>query len=209
MNEECTQIAIPACTEPEEPWRDARQVFPRDQYQTGRQLAAVLELGHVTNRGDQRGGTQCSGQGKTATQLSHQRQWFIVIGTNRPEIRMLPSASVEHLDGIDDLVPRLLRRGLITMPWPLACDTAKASLSHRIGETLTLLTPTTDDPLIGSDGLGGLTGVLTAAVRMVPEPHSGSATAKRHRQGLLDQGGLHRLVPRPAHHVARRHVHQD
>ena len=52
MNEECTQIAIPACTEPEEPWRAARQVFPWDQYQTGRQLAAVLELGHVTNRGD-------------------------------------------------------------------------------------------------------------------------------------------------------------
>ena len=54
MNEEFTQIAIPAFTDPQEPWRATRRVFPRDQSQPGCQLAAVFELGHVTDGGDER-----------------------------------------------------------------------------------------------------------------------------------------------------------
>src|SRR5882724_1325280 len=54
VDEEFTKIAIPAFTDPEEPWLAPRGVFTRDQSQPGRQLAAVLELGHVTDRGDER-----------------------------------------------------------------------------------------------------------------------------------------------------------
>ena len=38
--------------------------------------------------------SDCSGQVKTDTPLSNQRQLFIFIGTNIPEIRMLPCAIV-------------------------------------------------------------------------------------------------------------------
>ena len=62
----------------------------------------------------------CSGQGKTDTQLSNQSKLFICIGTNIPQIRMFPSAIVEHLDVINDIVPCLLTCGVITMRCPLA-----------------------------------------------------------------------------------------
>jgi hypothetical protein len=57
------------------------------------------------------------------------------------------------------------------------------------------------------NGLVGLTGVLTATVRMVPAPRRGSATSARHRQGVLHDGGSHLLTHRPAHDCARRQVH--
>jgi hypothetical protein len=60
MDEEFPQIAIAAFTDPEEPWLPSCRVFPRDQAEPGRQLTAVFELGHVTDRGDERGGTHRS-----------------------------------------------------------------------------------------------------------------------------------------------------
>jgi hypothetical protein len=56
VNEEFTQIAIPAFTDPEEPRFAACRVFAGDEAELRRQLAAVLELGHVADRGDERGG---------------------------------------------------------------------------------------------------------------------------------------------------------
>ena len=91
----------------------------------------------------------CSGQVKTDTQLSNQSQLFKCIGTNIPERGMLPSAIVEQLDVINDLVPGLLMRGVITMRCPRPFYTAKESLSHRLVETLALLTRATDDPMVG------------------------------------------------------------
>lgn len=75
----------------------------------------VIEVGVLVQRS-----SECSGQVKTDTQLSNQSELFIFIGTNIPEIRMLPSAIVEHLDVINDIVPCLLTRGVITMRCPLA-----------------------------------------------------------------------------------------
>jgi hypothetical protein len=60
VDEPCTEIEIASCADPEEPWLAARRVFPRDQAKPGCQLAAVLGLGHVTDRGDERGGTHRS-----------------------------------------------------------------------------------------------------------------------------------------------------
>src|SRR4029453_10124710 len=54
MGEDFTPIAIPAFTDPEEPWLTPCRVFTRDQTQPGRQLAAVFELGPVTARGEWR-----------------------------------------------------------------------------------------------------------------------------------------------------------
>jgi hypothetical protein len=153
-------------------------------------------------------GVKCSGQVKTDTQLSNQSKLFIGIGTNIPKIRMLPPAIVEHLDGINDVVPGLLTRGVITMRCPLALYTAKEPLSHRIVETLALLTPATDDPMVGSQGLVGVTGVLTATVRMVSEPRRGRATSERHPPCVLHYGGLPMMAHRPAHDFARIPVHQ-
>jgi hypothetical protein len=71
-------------------------------------MTAAFEVGVSTR-------LRCSGQVKTDTQLSNQSKLFIGLGTNIPEIRMLPSALVAHLDVINDNVPCLLTRGVITM----------------------------------------------------------------------------------------------
>jgi hypothetical protein len=60
VHEVFTEMAIPALSDSEEPWRTARRVFGRDQVESRCQLAAVLERGYVTDRGAQRGGTQWS-----------------------------------------------------------------------------------------------------------------------------------------------------
>jgi hypothetical protein len=60
VDQQCTQIAIAAFADPEEPWRASGRVFPSDQSQPGGQLAAVCELNHVTDRGEMRGGTRRS-----------------------------------------------------------------------------------------------------------------------------------------------------
>jgi hypothetical protein len=70
MDEEFTQIAIPAFTDPEEPWLTPCGVFTRDQAQPGRQLAAVFELGHVTDRGDERGGRHRADSGDSLQPLT-------------------------------------------------------------------------------------------------------------------------------------------
>jgi hypothetical protein len=46
----------------------------------------------------------CGGQGKTDTELSHESEGFIVIGTDVTEIRMLPSAVVEHFNVVNPYV---------------------------------------------------------------------------------------------------------
>jgi hypothetical protein len=61
----------------------------------------------------------CCGQGKTDTQLSNPSKFLIFIGTDIPEIRVLPSAVVEHLDVSDNIVARLLTRGVIMVRRPL------------------------------------------------------------------------------------------
>jgi TIR domain len=62
----------------------------------------------------------CCGQGKTDTQLSTPSTFCIVIGTDIPEIRVLPPAVVEHLDGSDHIVSRLLTRGVVPVRRPFA-----------------------------------------------------------------------------------------
>ena len=63
----------------------------------------------------------CCGQGKTDTRLSHPSTFFIFLGTDIPEIRVLPSAVVAHLDVRDHIVSRLSTRGVSTVRRPLAC----------------------------------------------------------------------------------------
>jgi hypothetical protein len=85
VNQQFTQIAIPAFTDPKEPWFTPCGVFPRDQSQPGCQLAAVLELGHVTDRGDQRGGRHRADPGDGLQSLTfrmgltHRGQLLIVL----------------------------------------------------------------------------------------------------------------------------------
>jgi hypothetical protein len=93
------------------------------------------------------------------------------------------------------------------MRYLLVFSTAKASFGPRMVETLALLTPAADDPVVGEHGWVGVTGVLTAAVRMGPSPRRGSATAERHLPCVLHQGGLPLLGHRPAHDLARRQVY--
>jgi hypothetical protein len=61
----------------------------------------------------------CCGQGKTDTQLSNPSKFLIFIGTDIPEIRVLPSAVVEHLDVSDNIVARLSTRSVIMVRRPL------------------------------------------------------------------------------------------
>ena len=91
------------------------QEFTSVQADPGQPLIGIMteEQGHEVVRYFTK--EQCSGQVKTDTQLSNQSKLFICSGTHIPEIRMLPSAIVEHLDVINDIVPCLLSRGVITM----------------------------------------------------------------------------------------------
>ena len=56
MDEQCSQRDVPAFADPEEPGLASRRVFPWDHSQPGRKLAAVLELAHIVNGRDERGG---------------------------------------------------------------------------------------------------------------------------------------------------------
>jgi hypothetical protein len=56
----------------------------------------------------------CSGQGKKDTQLSDQSTFFVVVRTDIPEIRMLPPAVIEPLDGSEDIVFGFSTRDVIT-----------------------------------------------------------------------------------------------
>src|SRR4029450_2612192 len=93
------------------------------------------------------------GQGKTDTQLSHPSTFFIFIGTDIPEIRVLPSAVVAHLAGSDHSVSPCLPRGVRAVRRPLACYTAQASLGHGIVATLALTTHATGDSMGSQHGL--------------------------------------------------------
>ena len=90
---------------------------------------------------------RCCGQVKTDSRLSNLCQSLEFIGTDIPEIRMLPLAVGEHLDVIDHIIPRFLACCLVTMGSPLAFETSEEALRHRIVQALALATHATDHPM--------------------------------------------------------------
>jgi hypothetical protein len=60
VHESCAQIAVAACADPEAPWRASRRVFPGDQPEPGRKLAAVREPGRNADGRQDGGGTDGS-----------------------------------------------------------------------------------------------------------------------------------------------------
>jgi hypothetical protein len=114
------------------------------------------------------------------TQLSNPSQFLICIGTDISKIRVLPSAVVEHFDVSDDIVSRLLTRGVRPMHRPCAFSAAKESLGDGIVETLAFPTHTTDDPMGSPQVLIRVTGILTAVIRMMPQPYCGMTPSQRH-----------------------------
>lgn len=84
---------------------------------TQQQITAIIIS--VIKRAAERKAVLCAGQVKTDTKLSNQSKFFILIGTNIPEIRVLPSAVVEHLNVIDNIVLRFLPGGVIALQCPL------------------------------------------------------------------------------------------
>jgi integrase len=65
-------------------------------------------------------GATCCGQGKTDTEFNNPSTFLICIGTDIPEIRVLPSAVVEHLDVVDHIISRFLACGIVTQRRALA-----------------------------------------------------------------------------------------
>jgi hypothetical protein len=100
---------------------------------------------------------------------------------------VLPSRVVEHLDRLDDVVPCLLTRFVVAMRRPLAFETAEKSLGHGIVETLACTTHTAHHSMIFQQTLIGVTGLLTAPIRMMHEAGRGTATPQRHLPRILGQ----------------------
>ena len=74
----------------------------------------------------------CCGQGKTDTKLSRSSDFFVCIGTDIPEIRMLTPTVVKHLDIVNDVITGFLTRQIITLRRALALQAAKKPLRYRI-----------------------------------------------------------------------------
>jgi hypothetical protein len=148
----------------------------------------------------------CCGQGKTDTQFSNPRQVLIFMGTDIPERRVRPSAVGAHLDVSDHIVARLLTRGVIMVRRPRTCSTANESLGHRIVEPLALTTQTTDDSMVCQQVLIRVTGLLTAAIRMMQQTCCGMTTSPRHPQRVLHHSCRDPTTHRPTHHLTARHV---
>jgi len=150
--------------------------------------------------------TICCGQGKTDTQLSNSSQFLLCIGTDIPKLRVRPSAVVEPCDVSDDIVSRLLTRGVSPLRRPCAFSAAKASLGSGLIETLALATPTPDDPLGSQQVVRRVTGVWTAAIRMRPPPCCGMTPSQRPLERTLHHRCLVPTTHRPPHPLPRRHV---
>lgn len=63
MNEELTDVAVPALADAEELLLAPREVFPRDKAQPCGQISGLLELASVAHGGKKGGGAQCSDSG--------------------------------------------------------------------------------------------------------------------------------------------------
>lgn len=171
---------------------------------------------HVPQAGGQRNLTalddctwlNCNGQGKTDTELSGLAQGLVFIGTDIPEIRMLPRAVVEHLDGINDVMPRFLPGRILAMGRPCSLETAEEPRGHGVIETVTLAAPTTAPPCIVQEPLVHLTRLLTAPISMVEEPGGGLPPPHRHLPCFLYPDRIHVTAQRLPHHCARRPVQQ-
>ena len=157
----------------------------------------------------------CCGQGKTDTQFSNPRQVLIFMGTDIPERRVLPSAVGAHLDVSDHIVARLLTRGVIMVRRPRTCSTANESLGHRIVEPLARTTQTTADSMVCQQVLIRVTGLLTAAIRIMQQTCCGMTTSPRHPQRVRSCASRLRIIPvtlkpgkmPPFHHRQRGHGH--
>ena len=68
----------------------------------------------------------------------------------------------------------------------LTCETPKEPLGHRIVQASALTAHTTTEAVFREPCLIGTTRLLTAAIRMVDEPHRGLTTPQRHPQRVLD-----------------------
>ena len=64
-------------------------------------------------------------------------------------------------------------------------ETPKESLGHRIVEAIALTAQTTTEAVFREQCLRGPTRLLTSAIRMVEEAHSGPTTPQRHPQRFL------------------------
>ena len=109
----------------------------------------------------------CSGQGKTDAQLSGTRHFFIFVGARIPQIRMKPSAVVEHLDVINDVIASFLPRLVMPIRCPLAFQTPKESFRHCIVQTVSFTTHTTHHCMISQYVPISMRRILRATIRMM------------------------------------------
>jgi hypothetical protein len=128
------------------------------------------------------------------------------MGTDIPERRVRPSAVGAHLDVSDHIVARLLTRGVIMVRRPRTCSTATAWLGHRMVEPRALTTQTTADSMVCQQVLIRVTGLLTAAIRMMQQTCCGMTTSPRHPQRVLHHSCRDPTTHRPTHHLKGRHV---
>jgi hypothetical protein len=82
---------------------------------------------------------------------------------------------------------------------PLAFETAEKSLGHGIVETLACTTHTAHHSMIFQQTLIGVTGLLTAPIRMMHEAGRGTATLQRHLPRILGQRGIDPTAHGPTH----------
>ena len=151
----------------------------------------------------------CSGQEKKDTKLSDQSKFLLCIGTHVPEIGVFPHTVREHLDGSDAIGLRFLTRGVRTMRRPFAFETAEQPLRHRIVQTCPLVPPAPANPVGRQEVSRGVTGLWTAAVRVVQQPRGGPATSQRHRPRFLPQRRSAMTPHRPTHHLSRLSIQES
>ena len=143
----------------------------------------------------------CSGQGKTDTKLSRPDDFFIRIGTNIPEIRMLAPTVVEHLDIIDEVITRFLTRPVVALRRTLALHAAKKPLCYRIVHAIPLSAHATRNAVLSQKPLVRMAGVLRTTITVVHQTRIRLTTTQRHLQGIPNQLRIKMIAHRPTHHL--------
>jgi hypothetical protein len=106
------------------------------------------------------GASECSGQGKTDTELRDVTQCLVVIRTAISAIRVQPHAVVKHCHVLQHVWPRFLPRRILPMGCACALETPAASFGHCVVYILACPTHATVDPVGRQSCWVGLTGIL-------------------------------------------------
>ena len=149
----------------------------------------------------------CCGQGKTDTTLSRSSDFFVCMGTDIPERRMLTPTVVKHLDRVNDVITGFLTRQRITLRRALALQAAKKPLHDRSLSTLPLATHAARQTMGRQNPAVGMAGILRTTITMVYQASIWLATAPRHLQSIANQRRIQMLAHRPPHNLSRIQVH--